>query len=447
MRKPETDPVWESKNTRFDDCYMDLLYALREMPKTTKEERENRRLWFRNHKQYDDFLVDVMKQFRPAAYEKLCGYLGESHAHDNIDSDFGIATMKRKEIDYVVLMEAVYSAVEDYTGVNSQGITYSFLQSVGIKYNHLAEKAAGINDIGLIKPLTQQKGYCRILKLTRKVKEILERTQGNKTLQEAIRDGLQGFSYKFTQKELEEVVRRVNGLDMIGSLDQPIPGGEENNASVREIPETENRIEVWEEENDRRAFWDKFAENFVDRWQEVEAAAGAANRKLLKYFLSKDILLVLKLRAASDAEKEKFKDYLEPKCGQWCHRRNKCPLDVSKKVGSREGCYVRYGSLPGDLETGDSVIYSYLRSCTSSLFETVFDNIYIQSAYPGGVNSLDDMYKKLLKDFKSENEEDRFEFSDAVMARAARIGKSKLSKCRAYYENTTKKELYRLFVS
>ena len=459
----------ESEIMQFEESYKEFLDALKSMPRGTKEEKESRYRWVRNHEKYDAFIVDVVRLCKPAYFEKLSKYLGDARAYDTLAPESGMATMKRREIDPLALMEAVASAVGDYTGENQKGEPYSLPQSVGIKYSQISQRMAGTYDTGLLGTDVTEKNACHVLKLTRKVKESLEHSKGELSLKEAIEKCTTVFKHKFTKKELDEAVMRVNGLDMIGHLDQPAWQEDEEAGTSREIADGENGIEKWENDAETRMFWEKFTENFLSKWKKVEAAANGANRELLKHFLSKDLLLLLKLYPLSDVErvqikkqyKMQYKDFLEPKCGQWCYRRENCPLDAPsgldvvlqegrparKKNVSHEGCYVRYGCIPKDNRTGDEEIYSYLKACKGSLYETIFDNTYIQFAYQGGVESLDDMHVKMLKSHKAEDAEDKFEFTDAVMGYATKIKKDKLSKCRKYYENIAKRQLYQLFIS
>ena len=76
---------------------------------------------------------------------------------------------------------------------------------------------------------------------------------------------------------------------------------------------------------------------------------------------------MLKLYVVSDADRTRYKEYLEPKGGQWCPRAS-CTFDsrfrldaVSQGNGfvgkNCKGRYVRYGFVPGDNRTGDTDMY------------------------------------------------------------------------------------------
>lgn len=435
----------ESKALEFDARYRELLNELKSMPRATTEEKENRFLWLNKHKKYDDFATDVLKMYRPREYEKLQKMTSKAEAGDEKKQhfDFGIATSKGKEFDGVVLMESIKSAVEDYTGENKKGEAYFFLQIVGTKYKQLAQREAGKNDVGLLSSDVAPEKRYRVIRLGRKIKDVWEHT-GKEIIPEEIVEKLvkeDALEIRgITQKEFEEAIRMAYDLDIVGSLNKPINPDVDDAELEDTISDTRNGIEAWEEKEMESLFWKKFSENFLNCWKEVKESAGLKNKEILNYFLSKDILILLKLKSVSVENRERYKNYLEPKCGQWCHRRERCTVNVS---GSNKGCYVRYGYSPDDdkNETGDEEIYACLKSCRDSLYENIFDNEYTQSAYPGGVQNLDDMYKKLLKDYKAEKGNDCFEFTDAYLEKASGIAKSSLSRYRKNYENNARKRL------
>lgn len=437
----------KSKALKFDDRYRELLDELKSMPRKTKEEKANRFLWCKNHERYDDFVMDVVTMYRSKEFEKLQKMMSKDTYVEKLDPDLGIATSKGKEFDWVVLMESLKSAVEDYTGENKKGETHSFLQSVGTKYNQLAQEEAGKNDAGLLPSDVAPENRYRVIRLAKKIKDVWEHTV-EKTTPEEIAEKLdEGNALEIrgiSKKEFKEAIQMTYDLDIV-SLDRSISSEDGDTELGDTISNAWNGFEVWEEKEMERLFWKKFSENFLNYWKAVKAAIGLKNQEVLNYFLSKDILILLKLKLISVEDQSQYKEYLEPKCGQWC-RRKRCTL---KESSSNKGCYVRYGYFPGDNEneTGDEEIYACLKSSKGSLYEDILNNEYTQSAYPGGVQNLDDMYKKPLKDYKAKEEKDRFEFTDVYLGKATGITKASRSRYREKYENNARKRLQRLFLN
>ena len=142
----------QDKSEGVDKQFKELLDCLREMPRDTPKAREQRSLWMKNRPEYDEFINKLMKEWNKGRKAKLrITPPTEREISATFDPDAGIATTeknskKKQETDSVVFFESVIQTIENYTGINNQGKSYTFIQSLGAIYRQNVMIAAGIND-------------------------------------------------------------------------------------------------------------------------------------------------------------------------------------------------------------------------------------------------------------------------------------------------------------
>ena len=146
MKKQMNENFSQDKGKELDEKFKELLDELRTMPNATQEEREKRFEWMKSQPQYDAFVIELMNSWHSRSYHQLAERL-EKNTSTTLNHNAGIASTRRKEKDPVVFMESVKLSIERYTGVNTTGDEYTFLQSVGLNYVQEAQKAAGKNDV------------------------------------------------------------------------------------------------------------------------------------------------------------------------------------------------------------------------------------------------------------------------------------------------------------
>lgn len=155
----------ESDGKEFEQKYKETLDKLKSLSRGTEEEKEERYVWLKNRLEGETFLIDAINMGKNNALEKLQRRLQklEEVPADTLNAESGIASRRNFEsLDFLVLMEAIKEAVGDYTGVNQAGETYTFLQSVYLKYEQKVGLCAAINDTteyGLVNDkLTKKEG-------------------------------------------------------------------------------------------------------------------------------------------------------------------------------------------------------------------------------------------------------------------------------------------------
>lgn len=431
--------------------YKALLDELRAMPNGTKEERAARFDWMKRQPEYGPFVMDVMNQWREGSCDKLQNKLRKTE-FTTMNPDAGIASTKTGREDPVVFMESLKLAIEYYTGINAKGETYTFLQSIGTNYNQEMPKAAGINDFETLgfSTGTQKENLHKVLKLVRKVKRICEITENKKSVEEVLEACLASeTTAKFTKKEILLAKRMVEGLDLVASMDYELSEDDEHGTTFGEqIEFSETGYDMLEQMSAADSFLDAAQNDFEEKWETVTASTSKKNRELIKAFLSKDILITLKLEALNEIEKKKYKDILEPKCGQWCPRKE-CIytriVDGEKTVLKRDGCYIRYGARVNAKEHGDRDVYEMLKRIGQPIYEKVLHNKYIDFAYQAEVDNLEDMYNGTLKPANATCEKDSFQFTDVVLGNVLGESRSNISKCKSVYKKQVRPELYQIF--
>ncbi len=428
----------------FDKKYEAILNELKGMAKGSAEERAVRFRWINTHPEYDRFIVDIINMSKNNYYDTLERRLA-NEVRVNIDADDGIATMekkRKKRIDPLVLMEAIKQVIENYTGEErKEGGNAPFSALVGEIYKRKAQQAAGQNDLnkkGGFHLGTPKRDQYYILKLVKTVKQLKEKEGFLKTTEEIIEEVKTKIPHKFTKAELKVAMEMVDKLDLIRSFDQPVTRGGDNQATMQELLEDDSQYA--QEEVVDAEFCRELSDHFIDKWNEVAAATTKPSREILKAFFSKDLLIALKLEALDEAMRKEYKELLEPKCGQWCHKKNRCPYS------RKNGCYIRYGMREGCKQNGDDEIYDILKKI-KKLYEAILDNDYVRYAYSEPIKGLQDIYEKRLKPFKGDEKVGTFLFTDVILGEALGETKSKISKQKAKYEQATRTTLFQIFQS
>lgn len=422
----------------FDKKYETILNELKGMAKKSPEEKAARFHWMKAHLEYDQFIVDIINTSKNNACDTLKWNL-EHKVSENFDADAGIATKKKKQLDFLVLVETIKQVIETYTGEEGKkDDKVSFSALVGELYKKKAWAATVEKDIedmlGGMYPGTPEKNWHYLLRLLRDVKLLKEMEGAHKTTEELIEKVKESINYKFTKKELQIAKKMVN-LNIV-SFDQPVSKDGEETLQNQWADE---RQYVQEEVLDAE-FFRELSDRFLEKWEAVEDATLKVDREILKAFFSKDLLIALKLEEIMDeAMRKEYKDLLEPNCGQWCSRKNRCPY-------GKNGCYIRYGMRGECEEYGDDGIYNILKTI-KKLYEAILDNDYVRYAYSEPIKGLQDIYEKPLKPFKGDEKADTFRFTNATLAKALGKAKEKISKQRKDYEGGARTTLFEIFQS
>lgn len=452
-------------NISFEEKYAEFLNGLKSMPKgmgTREEKRAQKeaRLAYlekfrkEQKEKYDNFVVDLMYLYKSSAVKELKKRLGSGETiKSTIIIDPDIVSAKRsekddKELDYVVFMEAFTQAIKEYTGVTQEGDKLLFVQCVGKKYRHIAQAEAGKTAVseGGVHVDTPTRNQHYILRLANNAKKILKEKGEERNLRKVVKQALQEIpetTHRFTKAEIDRAIQIVEELDIMMSLDRPISKEDGERILLKDtISDKKNPFENVDEHSFINSCLKEMVRHFEEKWEIVKSAAGKRNVEWIKIFMSKDILILLKLYALPDEEKTYGDEkYIEPNCGQWCHRRKRCKTRENKRIG----CYIRYGKLMEDAEAGDEEIYDILKLQENFFYKSVLKNDYIDFAFREKIESLYDIYAKQLKDFDEEEPENCFRFTDAVIARVQGKDKNVVSRYRKQYETKTREELSDIF--
>lgn len=431
--------VLEDKAEELDQKFKRILDELRIMP------QEERFAWLKQQPEYDVFVIDLMNALHtwsPHSYNRLKNKLqSEKYVSCTLSPDNDIASTiknkKKKEIDTVVFMEAIKKAANGYTGRNENGEKYTFLQSVRKIYKQEAMKQGGENDFqkfGFSTGTKTQKLY-KVLKLVRKVKKLCDDRNNYSEIDRFIEECVsKSKKYQYTKEEIKLAKRMVEGLDFVSSIDVPLSEDDEGETTFGEQIES---IENGYLDIERQEWTNSFESNFEEKWELVTASTSKVNLEWFKVFLSRDILIALKLEPLNEEERKKNKDLLEPKCNSWCSMKNKCPYVTyrdGKKITSRESCFIRYGERKGAEENGDGEIYDLLEKIGNPFYQKVLENIYVKKAYREDVNSLYDLYHIKLKSRTSNIEGESFLFTDTILGNAIGESKKAVSVAKGKYE-------------
>lgn len=427
----------------FEIDYREVLEALKKRPRENSAEKEACWGWFREYigpEGYQKFSEDLIRVFRPKAYEWLQRY-ANTDKNVNINKFAGFSPLeeisrrtverdkKGVQMDSLVLIKAVKEAVEEYRGINRSGESYSFISSVRQKYGQKAYQAAGKNDYknaGIL-PDIPERNMPAVLNLVKRMESFREKYGDNRKRDEVLEEALSGISsHKYTKAELEAAKRMYDKLNCIGALDKPV---EENSEKTLEdsIPDPNDEYGKLTEGEGLRAFFESIGKN----WGKIKAATKKDSRNWIRIFMTKDILIELKLDTIPElsGEENRILEKLkpEPACGQWCPRKRWCP----KK--DKKSCYARYTSIPA----GNEEVYLMLKPYEKTVYAELFHPGYLDRAIELSPKDLKEVYENLLKK--------DFNFSDGILADVMMKNKGTVSNKRKEFE-IVRQELYKLCV-
>ncbi|MBQ9887292.1 MAG: hypothetical protein IJM37_10625 [Lachnospiraceae bacterium] len=414
----------------FEEKYEDVLNTIKLMPKKTLEDKEARYSYIKSNKCYDSFVVDLFKAYSPKEYTKLTTYLSEQNKNVEYDSNIAFQKQKKNTIDTLVFMETFMETIKGYTGEDSKGRKVLFLQNFGIKYRQKADIASAENEmakngVSIDRPSKNKVKIMKLVKIIKKSKDI-----NNKSVVDAIDEALKSDSVSVTKRDIEVAICIVESLDFTSSLSKPI--NEEGNVTQGDI--ISNEFDVYEQFDsygDRTygevvsGFFNKFLDDFDTEWEQVKIASSKPNRNILQLFLTKDLLILLKLKSvnATNSKIDKFEKNLGSKY---------------KNEEDRGIYYIRYKKEPA----GNRDVYTMLQPSAIKLCNNIFNLDYVNRAISNLDNNLLEkdifysMYYNLLKkDFK---------FSDEIIAEILNKNKTIVSRARNKYEKFIE-ELYYLY--
>ena len=449
--------IWD-KGEQIDEQFKNLLDVLRAMPKATKEERQYRFEWMKKQPEYNLLVKELMNNLwysnsHESFYSRLEKRLQkvENYVFSSGEREDGIVSTRKREKDPVVFMEAVKQTIEEYTGVDTKGNVYTFLQSIGLKYNQQALKEAGKNDFQKAGFATEidTKRLSAILKLMRRVKKICDNTNNYSNIEEILEKCiLEDKKSKYTKKEIKLAKKMVEELSLdVLSIDTSVSGEDDEMGTFKDqLEDSKNAYAEIESQDILYALFDTEKNSFDEKWKLITESTGKQDREFIEAFLSKDILIALKLEAVNEEMKKKYEECLEPKCGQWCPRA-KCLYDenATEAVSRKRSCFIRYGERAGVKDMGDKEVYHLLEQMGDSFYETILDNTYVQRAYIETVQNYYDLFSKKLKPAKGICDEDIFLFTDAILGNAIGKSKSSISKARNKYKEKTRPMLYQIY--
>lgn len=462
MKKAEE--FTEEVNT--NETYQAVFEELRSMPPEKEEDAQSARwVWFKRKLCdlgiYDQLTIALMSGIAPLATDKLKKRMSGTTAVDAND-EFDMVSMKNKKcsIDNLVFMDALNRTVNRYTGVGNEGKQIAFTQHLHMKYTQLAggqrtKNTVQKNTRGISSGISERKMRA-IMKLTRKVSDIQKKnetdvipTTPTESFDKAIEICRNEAGCTFTEEDIQYAKYYVQFGKSCDLYFKNSEGEEEI------LPIGSDADEMFDNMVNGAEGKEIFSD-FAQKWENIKAVTKLEERDMIKIFFSRDILIALKLEKMPDklyrdyeddsgksCKEEKWKACekdIEPKCGSWCPKRKDCKY---KKLNPNyRGCYIRIGRIPGETENGDDETYQMLSSGNGEVYDCVLKNEYVQYAFEITPENLYDVYANKLKDFRAEN--DKFEFTDAIIEKSLGLRAKSLSRKRERYETVIKPRLWEL---
>lgn len=440
----------EERQKAFEEKYAEVIDTLKGMPVGTKEARRQRWEWFRGLEIRDDFKLDLIQVIRPHKLEKIKRYLS-GMPEDKRDGhyaqppeDVGMVHRGVKLANYfdpLVFEEALKKVVESYKA-GEGGKEHSLVACMRKEYEQVGALESAKNTMNENAGIAfgiRERRMGLILKLVSHVKNLtdVKRKEKEPVTREMIEEFICGMGKDLSREEIRTAVCLVEGIKSI-SLDQD---------ETREVLEKERQdlLNAGEGADPYRGiasdgiqdFFEALAESAESGFREIQSASGKRDRELIKAFISKEILIAMKLEYLREDDRARWKEELEPKCGQWCRLRESCRYE------RKDGCYVRYGKIIPSEEAGDEEFYDCLSKNADRIYKFLVKNDYTDYAFKEKIGSLYDVYAKKLKDFKGEGE--TFQFTDAVMGQALGLKPYAISRSRKQYETKIKPQLKEIF--
>ena len=297
----ERNAVKEELTKAFEKKHRAFLSELEQMPAGTKEEKEERRKFFKKYPLKDDFQMEAMQAYRPGAYKRFMERLADPHKSWEKgyarEQDTDIASAKNKQdIATLAFVEAINKAVCSYTGINRKGERYSFLACLGVIYRQAAEKEAAKNDLaeaGISDTGIPERNLQRIVRLARATRTMMQREGIHKPSKEVLDKLQEAVSYKCTKKELE----LVQALVFHTNLQVSISPREDEDGEALEyyLPDERYGNQEVEDREAARNILKEFCENIERKWDMISSGKELREKNTIRLFFSSNMLKELKL--------------------------------------------------------------------------------------------------------------------------------------------------------
>ena len=315
-----------------------------------------------------------------------------------------------------------------------------FLICVKRNYNQGAKKEAdrayvGMHGVNLDRPKRNCEQIGKLVRALRK-SNVTNLAQ----LEQLVEKKAAEDAFPFTKEDIRLVTDWVSKLsqgEMFLSLESGVAENDgEKEGTLGDLvtgPEP-----AWYEGEDHTTleFLNALTEHFDENVRIMCGITGKVERDLLKAFLTKDILMELKLKVLPENGTEITP---EPKCRQWCHRVSSCP------PGKKTGCYARYDAVKKMPPYGDEELYRMLQPMEKALYTRLlhsgyldaalmhedFHDVYANKLYPHPSDGM--KASESLRSPDCARETMNFDFSDATLAKALGKDKGQLSGYRKKY--------------
>lgn len=433
MNKKKNEERKAELAEKIKEKYGGILRNLSRMPKGSNEDKEARWEWFRTLPEYEALFMDVMEAYNPSGYDLMvrCKGSGDLTA---------MSKRKNKEISNLEFVLAVKETVKNYTEDmerDTEGSSF-FVSCVGKKYGQEMQKACGAEEYdqkGPMEKIPYNRKY-QVIRYVRRLGEIRER--GGKEIfsgdwESRRKEICRSEGWEITKKEWDAIVRMVQDMDRLVSLDQNVGDDEDGDTLGDLVSDLGKQAEEKMEYEENIEAMGLFIRNLAKDWRNIKHVTNKRAWQWVRAFLTKDILIVLKLDTIpelTNREKKQWNDRkAEPYCGQWCPRIKKCELR------EKTGCYIRYQDRPA----GTEEIYKILSPHDSVIFCDLLVKEYVDRAVEGEPANLYEVYANRLRD--------DFDFRDRILGEAIHKDKSAVSKAKSLYEGKIKAELYKWFVN
>lgn len=317
-RKKEMADAIEEKHKAF-------LTELARMPVGRGEDRERRLRFFRQYPMRDDFQMEVMEAYEPAAYRRFRKRLTDPSGFGGVqDADMASAA-HRQDIDTVIYVEAMNEAVCGYMGKNTSGAGYNFVACLGRNYKQMAARESAVNDLGetgISDTEIPTRNLPKVIHVVRDGKEMAQRERSGRTPEEILNATQEALGVKCTKKECELIRTLVFNTAFTVSLDA---GTEDDETCKFQLADPHNAVREMEERETARDMFRIFCENIERKWALIHSAKGLREKKIIQMFFSANLLKELKLDdhgqpySAEPAGNDKFYPIVEPQ-GDFLYR-------------------------------------------------------------------------------------------------------------------------------
>lgn len=395
--------------------------------------KADRYRFFLNHKDYDEMIIDIMKEFGCGAYHKLLKKLNNveqesQNMHVFTENDFDMANSKKFEADWLVFMETIKITIEGYKPIDSKGRNLLFITQLRKIYKQCVVSEVGKNEYlneskGLTGEITDNKKKWYIIKLIKEVKRLKYVLNDKRSYEELVYDVISGrenisIKHNFSKEEIQDAIVRIRNLSVFSYFDATF--GEDNLTLKDTYGEYDNEFDRIDTGSLIDDFWNVLVNNAEKGLKRVALVVGKEDLDIIKAVLTKDILIALKLMEIPEGEQWEP----EPNCGHWCPKKKIC-MDKGK------GCYIRYSEVKKQKPYGNEILYALLKKQEVAIYDKLIHHRYADSAVEN--SNLEDLFINKLYPYPNKgigNGEKTFDFSDQILSDVLRIDKTKLSKFR-----------------